>query len=162
MGVEAFGVSIEFTERRIIDQVLETLIASPEIRVIDQNSIAGFNTVTAEFHDGIHFIEFQVSEEIETSKCTAAIRFALCSFPSVDAIFLNIVKNLLQSFKGDVWLMTSAVKQKGRYSAGDDRWLIAALPREIEEMRKYWQKLFGPKQGAVRVRDSFTFVGIAG
>jgi hypothetical protein len=89
-----------------------------------------------------------------------AARFSLCSYDSVDALFVEIVKHILSDHDAEVWLMTSALRQKDHYPPGELNWLASALPDEIKAMRQYWQNLFGKKQGTVRVDDSFSFVGL--
>ena len=71
-----------------------------------------------------------------------------------------LIAHILSSFDAEVWLMTSALKEKANYAPGDAEWLKAALPSEIAAMRSSWQRMFGTKQGAVRVKDSFSFVGV--
>jgi len=71
-------------------------------------------------------------------------------------IFVDFVANILSAFEAEVWLMTSVLKQKASYLRGDSQWLLVALPDEIVEMRRYWQNLFGARQGAVRVKEMVT------
>ncbi|SRR6266446_3376819 len=157
MGIEAFGVSMRFIQADAGPQLRRILADYSHIRIGDKETAAGYG-VTGEYDDGAHFIDLQLSET-EGGNRTLAVRFSLCSYESIDQIFIDLISNILSSLDADVWLMTSALKQKGHYLPGDSKWLIAALPDEIIEMRAYWQKLFGTKQGAVRVKDSFAFVG---
>jgi hypothetical protein len=160
MGVEAFGVSMRLIKPGVFDHVIETLTSYDNVRMDRANTVAGFETATGEYNDGTHLIDLQILRDLAENKCTLAVRFSLCSYETIDHIFVNLVGKILSLFEGDVWLMTSALKQKANYLPGDERWLIAALPDEISAMRQYWQNLFGDKQGAVRVKDSFTFVGV--
>jgi hypothetical protein len=160
MGVEAFGISIKFLECRIYTQLQQALKIYPQVHCLHNETTAAYNIFTAEYEDGKHFIDFQILHEIATHKCSLTMRFSLCSHDSIDSIFIEITNEILSLFEGHVSLMTSALKYKSDYFPGDQKWLLAALPDEIIEMRKYWQNLFGTKRGAVRVKESFLFVGL--
>lgn len=160
MGVDIFGISMRFVESGVQAQVREILQGYAQIQLRGEGEAAGFECMTAEYNDGSHFIEFQLSREIANDECTLAIRFSLCSYPSIDAIFVEIVKHVLSAHEATVWLMTSALRQKRHFPPGELEWLAAALPDEISAMRAYWQGLFGIRQGVVRVDDSFSFVGL--
>jgi hypothetical protein len=152
MGIEAFGLTMRFVERDACIHIREALSESSKIRFVGTD--LDKTTELAEYTDGNHIIEFQISSGVE---CVLAIRFSLCSFPTIDAVFLQLVQKLLSIADAEVWLMTSALNQKDHYSPGDSSWLLAILPEEIEAMRKYWQGVFGTKQGVVRVKDTFNF-----
>jgi hypothetical protein len=158
MGIEAFGVSLRFAKLAVCDQIKNILASYPQIRFAENKRIP-VDEIVGEYDDGTHFIDFQI-REVADNDCTLAIRFSLCSYDSIDSIFIDIMNNILSSFEADVWLMNSALKQKTNYLPGDQKWLIAALPDEIIAMRNHWQQLFGKKQGRVRVKDSFSFVGL--
>jgi hypothetical protein len=160
MGVEAFGVSMRLVETGVSHRLKEVLTSHDHVRMYCGETVSGFETITGEYDDGTHFIDLQIRGVIASSECSLAIRFSLCSYDSIDAIFIALVRDILSSWEAEVWLMTSALRQKNVYLPGDSAWLIAALPDEIVEMRIYWQKLFGSKQGAVRVKDSFLFAGV--
>jgi hypothetical protein len=160
MGIEAFGVSMRFTELGVYVRLRELLENHPRINIGNDASASGCVTAVGEYEDDKHVIDLQISREVASDRCTMAIRFSLCSYESIDAIFIDIVDDVLVSFEADVWLMTSALKQKTNYLPGDQSWLIAALPDEIASMRDYWQRSFGNKQGRVRVKDSFSFAGL--
>ena len=160
MGVEVFGVSLRFSEPGGCARLRRILAHYPQITRADKGSVPGDAVTTWEYDDGAHFIDLQM-REIASDEFSLAARYSLCSDSSIDAIFIGFLGNILSSFEADVWLMSSALKQKPHYLPGDSGWLIAALPDEIIEMRKYWQGLFGSKQGVVRVNNSFSFVGAA-
>jgi hypothetical protein len=160
MGIEAFGVSIQIVEPKAWEKLKDILDRYPNICMGNTEASDAFETVTGEYNDEPHFIEMQLSREVASDKCQLAVRFSLCSYGTIDNVFIELVSEILSSFEAEVWLMTSAVKQKTHYLPGDSGWLMNVLPDEIVEMRKYWQNLFGTKQGAVRVKDSFSFVGI--
>ena len=160
MGAEAFGISMQFVELDVWACVTDILATYRQIRMGDRSVSGGYATVLGEYIDDAHIIELQLSHHIPSDKCTLAVRFSLCSFDSIDTIFIALISNILSSLDADVWLMSSAIKHKSNYLPGDSRWLIAALPDEIAQMRNYWQGLFGSKQGAVRVKDSFAFIGM--
>ena len=160
MGIEAFGVTMRFTELGVSMRLRELLANNPRIHLGGEDSALGHMTSAGEYTDDRHFIDLQISREVASDRCTMAIRFSLCSYESIDAIFIDVVDNVLESFEADVWLMTSALKKKINYLPGDQSWLIAALPDEIASMRDYWQRSFGNKQGRVRVKDSFSFAGL--
>lgn len=160
MGVEAFGLSMRLIIPGDFDQVVEALASYDNIRMNQSKTVAGFETVTGEYDDGSHLIDLQILRNVADNICILSVRFSLCSYETIDPVFVNLVGNILSLFECDVWLMTSALKQKANYLPGDERWLVAALPDEIAEMRKYWQNLFGDKQGVVRVNNSFSFVGL--
>jgi hypothetical protein len=111
------------------------------------------------FNDESHIIDLQLRRAIAEDKTTLSIRFSLCSYNTIDVIFIDIVRKVLSGFDAEVSLMNSALKQKTNYLPGDTEWLVAALPDEIIAMREYWQGLFGTKQGIVRADDSYYFVG---
>ena len=151
---------MNFVDVGVYERVRRTLVAYPDVHMKDAERISEHFTVTGEYTDGSHIIELQLSRDSANDKCTLAARFSLCSFDSIDPIFVDLVCNVLSSFDADVWLMTSALKQKDNYPPGESNWLRMTLPEEIKAMREYWQGLFGHKQGAVRVNDSFSFVGV--
>lgn len=150
---------MRFTSPGVCGQVHNLLVGHPNFRWEQQRVEGGYTTILGEYGDGLHFIELQLTRETATDRCSLAARFSLCSYNSIDSIFIELVSSVLASFEADVWLMTSAVKMKTNYLPGDTHWLVSSLPEEIAAMRAYWQNLFGAKQGAVRVNDSFSFVG---
>jgi hypothetical protein len=160
MGVEVFGVSMRLIKPDVFDRVNVTLATFENVHMTQPETVAGFETIKGEYNDGVHLISLQLFREVYDAKCTLAARFSLCSYKTIDPIFVNLVNQMLSSFDAEVWLMTSALKQKANYLPGDTKWLLAALPDEIVAMREYWQQLFGKKQGCVRVEDSFSFVGL--
>jgi hypothetical protein len=161
MGIEAFGVSMRFVEPVNGERMMQALARCEYIRLCRQETVLGFEITIGEYSDGDHYIDLQILHETTSNECTLAVRFSLCSYESIDTIFIDLVESILSDFEADVWLMTSAIRQKANYLPGDSNWLIAALPDEIVEMRNYWQDLFGVKRGPVRVKDSFLFVGVA-
>src|SRR6266498_5679193 len=160
MGVDIFGISMRFVESGVQAQVREILRDFRHIQLRDEVEAAGFECMAADYNDASHFIELRLSREVANDECTLAVRFSLCSYPSIDPIFVEIVRHILSIHEADVWLMTSALKEKNHYPPGELNWLVSALPDEIKAMREYWQSLFGKKQGSVRVADSFSFVGL--
>src|SRR5437660_2124926 len=155
MGVEAFGLSIRFVEPCIGSRLMSQLSAFPAIRMLEKGTIFGYETTTGEYNDALHFIDIQISHELLSQESCASVRFSLCSYDTIDPIFLELVGQILVPLEAEVWLMTSALNQKNSYLPGDSNWLFAALPDEIVAMREHWQSLFGRKQGAVRVKESF-------
>jgi len=158
MGMEAFGVSMQIVQPIAWQKLRGILARYPNTCLEDPEISSAFETVVGEYDDGRHIIDIQLSREITSDKCTLAMRFSLCSYETIDNIFVELVNSVLFSFEAEVWLMTSAVREKASYLPGDSTWLIGALPGEIVEMRNYWQNFFGTKQGAVRVKDSFSFI----
>jgi hypothetical protein len=159
MGIEAFGVSMQFNAAGIHQQVKQFLEDYQGVRLFDVQTSSSEEIITGEYSDGSHFIDLQLSHDDAGKRCTLAARFSLCSYNGIDAVFIDLIAHILSFFDAEVWLMTSALKEKANYAPGDAAWLKAALPSEIAAMRKYWQDMFGTKQGAVRVKDSFAFVG---
>lgn len=149
---------MHFVQVGACNRIKKILASRPHVKFACNHS-GSSSAMTGDYADEFHIIEFQL-REIKPTSCTLSIRFSLCSYGTIDSIFISIVADILSELEADVWLMTSAIKQKSNYLPGDSRWLIAALPDEIAEMRKFWQNTFGTKQGAVRVSESFTFVGI--
>jgi hypothetical protein len=160
MGIEAFGVSIDFVESGIYEQVLTVLSAYRHVQMHREEHTTPFVTIPGEYNDESHIIELQLRRDTSQSTCTLAVRFSLCSYDTIDRIFIELVSKVLSSWDANVWLMTSALREKDHYPPGEANWLLTALPGEITAMRKYWQSRFGHKQGAVRVKDSFSFVGL--
>jgi hypothetical protein len=160
MGVEAFGISMQLVNRGEFRGILGFLSQYGNIRFQRTEADSYFETVVGEYSDGIHFIDLQIRHAVTSDQCDLAVRFSLCSYDTIDAIFIKLIGDVLAAWEAEAWLMTSAIKQKTNYLPGDARWLLAALPDEIVEMRRYWQNLFGTRQGAVRARDSFSFAGV--
>jgi hypothetical protein len=160
MGIEAFGVSMHFVEPGVYGHVRKTLESDKNVHLSKEQKLGEFYVGTGEYFDESHVIEFQLSQEAGSDKCSLALRFSLCSYNSIDTIFTKIVEDVLSSAEADVWLMASSLKQKDNYPPGEAMWLIKLLPEEIAAMRNNWQNLFGTKQGVVRVKDSFSFVGL--
>ncbi|HTI70832.1 MAG TPA: hypothetical protein VMF06_12760 [Candidatus Limnocylindria bacterium] len=143
-----------------ISRQLLILLRGPEhIRMDCVETSTGYESITGEYNDGKHLIDIQVLQSISNQYSTLAIRFSLCSYDSIDDIFIELVRDILSRWDAECWLMTSAIGQKNRYSPGDSQWLISALPDEIVEMRRYWQNMFGLKHGVVQTSDSFSLVG---
>lgn len=158
MGIEAFGISMHFAEPGDWRKLMEILARNPTVRMATTGALDAFE-ILGEYDDGTHFIDFQMVLENPGDTCVLAARFSLCSHESIDQIFIALIRDILSRFEAEVWLMTSAVKKKSHYPSSDSKLLIAELPNEIVAMRKYWQNLFGSKQGAVRSDNSFSFVG---
>lgn len=160
MGVEAFGVSINFIQPGVYGQIYSFFQNRSKIHLRDEEKDSSHSSQTGEYKDDSHFIDLQLSRILTNKKCTLAIRFSLCSYDTIDPIFITLASDIISSFEAETWLMTSELKQKTNYFPGDEKWLVSALPEEIFAMRQHWQKLFGSKQGSVRVKDSFSFVGL--
>ncbi len=128
MGIEAFGVSMNFVHPKVYENVKLFLRDYPQVHLEDEKGDGAYHTVTGEYSDGLHFIGLQLSRANVDDKCILAARFSLCSYGSVDAIFINFVSSVLSSFEAEVWLMTSVLKQKSNYLPGDTRWLVEADP----------------------------------
>ena len=158
MGVEAFGLTLQLIAPEPCGELKTLLEQYPHFCRWTEETTAHGSIAAGEYNDGSHIIECQLIQEPAT--CSLAIRFSLCSFDSIDQAFIDLVKHVLSYYDAEVWLMTSAIQQKEHYPLGESIWLSATLPDEIIAMRKHWQKLFGAKQGVVRVKDSFSFVGV--
>jgi hypothetical protein len=159
MGIEAFGVSMRLVgppTHRLVRNYLET---DPQIHFDQEDRTASYGAMVGKFFDGHHIIELQILREIATGNCTLSARFSLCSYDSIDPVFVGLVGRVLSEFPAEVSLMTSILKERPSYGAEESQALLAALPMEIASMRAYWQNLFGNKQGIVSPDDSFSFVG---
>lgn len=156
MGLEVFGLTMHFVGTQSFDEMQMYLEKWLRIQLQSPKNISG-RTGTGDYDDGKHVIEFQLSQNED--HCTLAVRFSLCSYDSIDEPFVEVVKHILTDHEAEVWLMTSALREKNSYPPGELNWLVSALPDEIRAMRQSWQSLFGKKQGKVRVKDSFSFVG---
>jgi hypothetical protein len=159
MGVEAFGVSLHFVKPGVEELILNCLKTIPQLAMQDEQRTASYGTTTGEYCDGSHIIEVQLFRDLGAGDCKLAARFSLCSYETIDRIFVGLVQRVLSLFPAEVWLMTSATKNRARYAPEELGVVVAALPEEISAMRAHWQNLFGGKQGVVRPDDSFSFVG---
>ena len=159
MGVEAFGVSMHFVKPRVQGSIRELLESCAKIRMRDEERSADCAVAVGEYFDDLHLIEFQLLCDLATGTCKLSARISLCSYGTIDSIFVGLVSKILLASPAEVWLMTSALQQKPNYAPSEAGMLLTALPKEIEAMRAHWQALFGKKQGVVRPDDSFSFVG---
>jgi hypothetical protein len=159
MGIEAFGVSMHFVKPGVDELVREFLKSVPQIHMQNEERAASYGTTIGEYRDDLHIIEFQLLRDLASGACKLAARFSLCSYGTIDPIFVELVGKVLSRFPAEVWLMTSAIKRKPSYAPDESGLLVAALPTEIGAMRTHWQNLFGGRQGVVRPDDSFSFVG---
>ena len=59
----------------------------------------------------------------------------------------------------------SSIRLKGRhgdFSTIDETWVLEEMRDDIALLRASWQRMFGSKQGKVRVEASYDFVGFTG
>src|SRR5437867_3279816 len=115
MGIEAFGVSMRFVQPGVYPRVRQLVSDLPEIRTDKEQTSSAYETITAEFHDGKHTIDLQISVEIPQDFCELAVRFSLCSYDTIDAVFIGLVRRILSLFESEVWLMNSALHLKDYY-----------------------------------------------
>src|SRR2546425_659101 len=106
MGIEAFGISMRFSESGACERLKEHLSDYPQISLGAMESVSGYDTIIGEFADGVHSIDLQLSREIATEQTTLALRFSLCSYDTIDAIFINLVSGIMRILECEVWLMT--------------------------------------------------------
>ena len=157
MGVETFGVSLKFESEKFGD-IHDCLISHSGLSKIksDTSSPDGWQYI---YEDSKHIVECQLTRD--GGVCDCSIRFSLCSFESIDEVFIEVVTSVVELHPSVIWLMSSVNHTHDRFDGEDSDLLLKMLPGEIGDMRKHWQKMFGTKQGKVLVAGSYQFIGIA-
>src|SRR5438552_2584326 len=109
MGIETFGISIRFIEPGISPELIKVLSDFPEVHCDKWQTVGAYDVLIGEYNDGCHCVDFQLSVERRDEACILALRFSLCSYNGIDAVFLDLTRCFLTSFDAEVWLMTSAL-----------------------------------------------------
>jgi hypothetical protein len=155
MGIEAFSILIETDARA---EVLERFF---ERRQFILKECLPNNPHVAHF-------EYKTNEFIvEASVCSkpsllpqVRIEFALCNGNGADRFVEQLAAGYLHSFPSEVWFL-SASKDGRHFLHSEAASVIAAIREELPVLRGLWIRLFGYKQGPVRISNAYQFVGIS-
>jgi|HubBroStandDraft_6_1064221.scaffolds.fasta_scaffold116849_2 hypothetical protein len=115
----------------------------------------------------VHF-EYETNEFIvEASVCSkpsllpqVRIEFALCNGDGADRFVEHLAAEYLHSFPSEVWFL-SATSEGRHFARGDAAGVIAGIRQELPILRGNWTRLFGNRQGPVRISTAYRFVGIS-
>jgi hypothetical protein len=138
MGFETFRVELRGGKANYA-QADEAIQELPHIRP-DQHSLSTRGSRFYLYEDGQHAIELAVLDASVRVSC----RFTLCHPPSVDAVFLGLVRDLMARLGMEAKICDDVLPDDARSFALDDFAAFAAATRRyITARRAEWIGAFG-------------------
>lgn len=148
MGFEAFRVELRGGEAKYgeADEVIRTL---PHIKP-DQHSIPAQGSTFFVLHDGRHAIELELMDSPLRISC----RFTLCHPPSVDAVFLDLVRELMIRLGMEAKICDEVCPEHVHsFSVREFAEFSAILVRSIAARRAEWIAAFGNESMAATTSE---------
>ena len=150
MGFESFRVELRGT-MATLSQVTETVRQLPDTKP-DPDSIASRGSTYYTVEDGYHVIEVEVADSPVRVSC----RFTLCHPPSINAAFLDLVRELMTRLGMDAKICDD-VRPEHAHGFPIARFAEFAnvVPAYIATRRAEWIANFGPTQLPVKTTEVY-------
>ena len=150
MGFEAFRVELR-SGRADFSEVDEVVRRVPHIQP-DRESALVPGWTDYVYHDGQHAIELELSDKPVRVSC----RFTLCHPPSVDAVFLALVRDLMTRLGMEAKICDDVRPEHARFFAlGDFADFAAATLHYITARRAEWIGAFGDELMAATTNEVY-------
>jgi hypothetical protein len=150
MGFEHFQVELRGATANfgVADKVVREL---PHIKLDRESALMPGGTYYL-YHDGQHAIELELSDKPVRVSC----RFTLCHPPSVDAVFLRFVRDLMTRLGMEAKICDDVLPEHARSFALDDfATFSAATLRYTAARRTEWIAAFGDEPMAATTNEVF-------
>jgi len=111
----------------------------------DADALATRGSTYYTVEDGSHVFEIEVTREPVRVSC----RFTLCHPPTVDAAFLDLLRDLTRRLGG------AEITGEGLTAEVESPEFAAALSARVAERRAEWDKMFGSARAAATTAEAF-------
>lgn len=141
MGFESFRVELR-GDMADHPEAKEMIQKHPYIK-FDQQSPPMKGSTFYVIDDGRHVIEVELKDAPERVSC----RFTLCQPPTVDSIFLDLVRELMLRLGMEAWICDGVRPEDAHsFSLADSTEFSSAALGSIAARRTEWIAAFGPEQ----------------
>jgi hypothetical protein len=141
MGFESFRIELRRGQANYAE-AKEIIRKHPHVK-LDQQSPPMKGSTFFVINDGRHVIEIELKDAPVRVSC----RFTLCHPPSVDAVFLNLVHELMFQLAMEVWICDDVEPEDAHpFSLTHFPEFSSAALRSIAARRTEWIAAFGMEQ----------------
>lgn len=154
MGVESFSILLRAERLNSIASVLETIESFGQTKFVKKTEFGNYY----EYYDAKYLFEILVRGDNEKIECDVNIRFSLCNEDGIENVFLKFVKTLTENFTFSIYLLSSLQKEKTFFDKNETELFLETAKSEIQSLKKFWQKSFGNKRGAIRSEEVFDWL----
>lgn len=150
MGFESFRVELRGGWANCLE-ANETIRNQPHVRR-DEQSLPTKGSTYFVIDDGRHVIEVEVKDAPVRISC----RFALCHPPSVDSVFLDLVRQLMLQLGMETWICDEVQPEDAHpFSLTQYAEFSSATLRSIAARRTEWIAAFGMEQMAATTNQVY-------
>jgi len=148
MGFESFRVELR-GGRANYAEAKETIRKHPHVK-LDQQSPPVKGSTFYVVDDGRHLIETELKDVPVRISC----RFTLCHPPTVDSVFLNLVRELMTRLGMEAWICDDVRPEDAHpFSLAHYAEFSSAAFRSIAARRTEWIAAFGDEQMAATTNE---------
>lgn len=149
MGFESFRV--ELRGGRMTHREASQVIGDLDHLVIDRDSIRMPGSMYFLMNDGKHVVEIELMDSPVRLSC----RFTLCHPPSIDSVFLGLVKQLMSRLGMEARIRDDVPPEHAHsFSADDFDDFSAVATRCIASRRREWISAFGTELAAATTSEA--------
>jgi hypothetical protein len=157
MGFEAFRVELRGGQTSRA-KVLEAVRKLPGIK-LDEHSVPTPSSTFFVLADGQHVIELEVKDTPARVSC----RFTLCHPPSIDAVFLCLVRELMMQLRMEAAICDDVSPEHSRLFWLDEFAEFSAITsRYIAARRAEWIAAFGDQSIAATTNEVYQRIILPG
>jgi hypothetical protein len=150
MGFESFRVELR-RGRTTYSQADETIQKQPYVRR-DEQSLPTRGSTYYLIDDGRHVIEVELKDEPVRISC----RFTLCHSPSVDAVFLALLRELMLRLGVEAWICDDVPPEDAHpFSLTEFAEFSTVALRSIAARRMEWIAAFGAEQMSATMNEVY-------
>lgn len=150
MGLESFRVELR-GEKANYPDAKETIQKQPHVQLDEQPAEMKGSTYYI-IDDGQHILEIELKDAPVRISC----RFTLCHPPSIDAVFLKRVRELMLRLGMDVWICDDVRPEDAHpFSLSRYAEFSSAALRSIAARRMEWITAFGAEQMAATTNQVY-------
>jgi hypothetical protein len=150
MGFEAFRIELRGGQANF-SEAKETIQKHPHLKLDEQSPLMKGSTFYV-MDDGRHVIEVELKETPVRISC----RFTLCHPPSVDSVFLDLIRELMLRFKMEAWICDDVQPEDAHpFSLANYAEFSSAALRSIAARRTEWIAAFGDEQMPATMNDVY-------
>lgn len=154
MGIESFGVVLRAERSSSLTSIRQVLQSYENLKLLKE----GGSEATYECDDGECLFEVLLRGDDNEKEFDLSVRFSLCNPDAVESRFLEFIAWAGRRWHPQLWQMSSASKEKVSFNPDELHLFEERAPSEIRTLRNAWQRTFGMKRGAVRVKDVYNWL----
>jgi hypothetical protein len=158
MAIESFGVLMRAEHSAVRRPPRQVLKSYPHLKLLAEDA----SEAAYEYFDGECLFEVLCRGKETDREFDVFVRFALCNPDQVERRFLDFIEWARGQWQPRLWMMSSVSKEKVSFSPGELHEFQEAAPTQIRALRAVWQKAFGSKRGAVRVKEVYSWLESGG